>query len=202
MLSRGAGPGGEGIRGRASSRVHNGVMPQFIAPDVRVQASFLDAMKEFVDEGADERSLLLHEMEEYATTWHRPDVFASYVERLNAEPLEETPRIEGWVPNTTLWYVDGDIFLGRLAIRHRLNPFLREVGGHIGYAVRPSARRRGHATAMLAASLPVARRIGIESVLVTCDTDNTPSRKVIEAAGGVLEDERGGKLRFWIRTDG
>jgi predicted acetyltransferase len=176
-------------------------MPQLIAPDVRVHASFLDAMKEFVEEGADERSLLAHEMQRYAATWHRPDVFAGYVDRLNAEPLEETPRIEGWVPNTTLWYVEGDTFLGRLAIRHRLNPFLRELGGHIGYAVRPTARRQGHATAMLTGALPVARRIGIDSVLVTCDTTNTASRKVIEAVGGVLEDQRGGKLRFWIRTD-
>ncbi|QIQ04842.1 GNAT family N-acetyltransferase [Streptomyces liangshanensis] len=175
-------------------------MPQFIAPDVLVHASFLDAMGEFVEEGDGERSLLVHEMERYAGSWHRADVFAGYVERLNAEPLEETPRVEGWVPSTTLWYVEGDTFLGRLAIRHRLNPFLRELGGHIGYAVRPTARRRGYATAMLAGSLPVARRIGIDPVLVTCDTTNTASRKVIEAVGGVLEDQRGGKLRFWIRT--
>ncbi|MFJ2116477.1 GNAT family N-acetyltransferase [Streptomyces sp. NPDC087850] len=139
-------------------------------------------------------------MEEFAATWHRPDVFAVYVDRLNAEPLEETPRIEGWVPCTTLWYVEGDTFLGRLAIRHRLNPFLHELGGHIGYAVRPTARRRGYATAMLTGALPVARGLGIASVLVTCDTTNTASRKVIEAAGGALEDERGGKLRFWIGT--
>ncbi|MFE2941131.1 GNAT family N-acetyltransferase [Streptomyces sp. NPDC059255] len=177
-------------------------MPEFIAPDVRVHASFLDAMKEFVEEDEGERSLLAHEMEQYAGNWHRPDVFAAYCARLNAEPLEETPRIAGWVPSTTLWYVDGDTFLGRLNIRHRLNPYLREIGGHIGYAVRPTARRQGHATAMLLAALPVARALAVDSVLVTCDTTNTPSRKVIEAAGGRLEDERGGKLRFWIRTDG
>ncbi|KIF74410.1 hypothetical protein QR77_11310 [Streptomyces sp. 150FB] len=176
-------------------------MPQLTAPDVRVHASFLVAMKEFVEEDADERSLLAHEMALYADSWHRPEVFAAYVARLRAERLEETPRIEGWVPGTTLWYVEGDAFLGRLAIRHRLNPYLRELGGHIGYAVRPGARRQGHATAMLSASLPVARGLGIESVLVTCDTTNIPSRKVIEAAGGVFEDQRGGKLRFWIRTD-
>ncbi|MEV7089598.1 GNAT family N-acetyltransferase [Streptomyces sp. NPDC093085] len=177
-------------------------MPQFIAPATRVHASFLEAIDEFVEEGAGERSLLLHEMEEYAEVWHRPEVFAEYCAHLNAEPLEETPRIAGWVPSTTLWYVDGDTFLGRLNIRHRLNPFLRELGGHIGYAVRPTARRRGHATAMLRAALPVARGLGIESALVTCDTTNTASRRVIEAAGGKLEDERGGKLRYWIRTDG
>lgn len=75
-----------------------------------------------------------------------------------------------------------------------------EVGGHIGYDVRPTARRRGHATAMLRAALPIARRIGIETVLVTCDLTNTASRKVIESCGGRFEDERGGKLRFWVPT--
>jgi predicted acetyltransferase len=74
------------------------------------------------------------------------------------------------------------------------------VGGHIGYAVRPTARRRGHATAALALMLPVAAERGIDPVLVTCDTDNVGSRRVIEANGGVLEDVRGQKMRYWIRT--
>jgi predicted acetyltransferase len=176
-------------------------MPQLIAPDVRVHASFLAAMKEFVDEGAGERALLAHEMAEFAPTWHEPEVFVAYVAGLHAERLGTSPRSDGWVPATTLWYVDGDTLLGRLSVRHWLSPFLREVGGHIGYAVRPSARRRGHATAMLTQALPVARGLGIDPALVTCDITNTASRKVIETAGGVLEDERAGKLRFWIRTD-
>lgn len=65
--------------------------------------------------------------------------------------------------------------LGRLAIRHRLTLQLREVGGHIGYHVRPSARRYGHATAMGRAALPVARNLGIESALLTCDITNVAS---------------------------
>jgi len=104
------------------------------------------------------------------------------------------------VASTTLWWVDGPEYLGRLAIRLRLTDHRREVGGHIGYDVRPSGRRRGHATAMLRAAPPVARRLGIESALVTCDADNVASRTVIERAGGVLEDQRGVKLRFWVPT--
>jgi predicted acetyltransferase len=53
---------------------------------------------------------------------------------------------------------------------------------------------------MLRDVLPYASALGIERVLVTCDTTNVGSRKVIEANGGEFEDERGGKLRFWIRT--
>jgi predicted acetyltransferase len=91
------------------------------------------------------------------------------------------------------------VYLGRLTIRHRLTTHLRDLCGHIGYDVRPSARRRGHATAMLAAAIPVARGLGIDSVLVTRDHANIASRKVIETNGGVL-DQRGGKLRYWVPT--
>ena len=59
---------------------------------------------------------------------------------------------------------------------------------------------QGHASAMLAASLPVAARLGIDSVLVTCDATNVGSRRVIEANGGVFEDQRAEKLRYWIPT--
>ncbi len=77
---------------------------------------------------------------------------------------------------------------------------MREIGGHIGHDIRPSARRRGHATAMLAAALPVARSLGINPALLTCDENNIASRRVIEANGGVLEDVRGGQLRYWAPT--
>ena len=53
---------------------------------------------------------------------------------------------------------------------------------------------------MLAQALPLAAKLGIDPVLVTCDDDNTASRKVIEANGGVFEDQRGVKLRYWIPT--
>lgn len=156
-------------------------------------------MAEFQAEGrgaAVDNSMIGHEIRACGDSWATPAGFAKYVEHLGAEALEDSPRPAGYVPVTTLWYVDGSTYLGRLAIRHRLTPALLETG----YDVRQSTRRRGHATAMLRAALPVARSLGIESALVTCDTDNVASRKVIEANGGVLEDERKGKLRFWVVT--
>ena len=99
-----------------------------------------------------------------------------------------------------LWWVDGDTFLGRLSIRHRLTRRLLDWGGLIGYDVRPTARRRGHATAMLRAALPWALELGIDPALVTCDDDNVGSIRVIEAAGGELEDVRGVKRRYWVPT--
>lgn len=178
-------------------------MPRLILPTTGVRASFLDAMAEFRLEGRGgptDETVMGREAREQSENWLSHDGFALYVDELHAEALEETPRAEGWVPATTLWYVEGSTFLGRLAIRHRLTPHLLVAGGHIGYDIRPSARRRGHATAMLRDALPIANALAIDPALITCDTDNIASRKVIEANGGVFEDERGDKLRFWVTT--
>ncbi|WP_239567691.1 GNAT family N-acetyltransferase [Streptomyces sp. G44] len=176
-------------------------MPELAPPTGLVHHSYIAAMEEFRAEGRggpDDDTTLGATLGEYGEKWHDPAVFERYVAEVTAA---EHPAGRLGVPVTTLWYLDGGDYLGRIAIRHTIGTrFLREYGGHIGYDVRPTARRRGHATAMLRGCLPYAARLGLESVLVTCDTDNTGSRKVIEASGGVFEDERGGKLRYWIRT--
>ncbi|MBM7516622.1 GNAT family N-acetyltransferase [Nocardioides nitrophenolicus] len=122
--------------------------------------------------------------------------------------LTSTADLDGTrVPSTYFWIADGaggpdDDLVGFLHLRHLLNDWLLEEGGHIGYSVRPSARRRGHAGRALALGVRAAAGLGIERVLVTCDVDNEASRRTIENGGGVLEDERRGKLRFWIATAG
>lgn len=176
-------------------------MAELVPPTTRVRESFLAAMAEFQAEGRgapDDHTMIGYEIREFGPTW-RTD-FAGYLRWLNDQALEESPRPDGFVPQTTLWWVDGTEYLGRLSIRHRLTPALRELGGHIGYDVRPSARRRGHATAMLRAALPVAHRLGIDRALVTCDADNMASRKVIERNGGILDREHAGHLYFWVPT--
>ncbi|TDC80334.1 GNAT family N-acetyltransferase [Streptomyces hainanensis] len=176
-------------------------MPELVRPTTDVRHSYLEAVAEFRAEGRgtpDDESMLGRDIRTYGRHWHEPAGFAAYAAALAADAEDDTPRPAGFVPSTTLWYVEGDTFLGRVSIRHRLTRRLLDWGGLVGYDVRPTARRRGHATAMLRAALPVARRIGHESVLVTCDHDNVGSRRVIEANGGVFEDRRGGKLRYWI----
>lgn len=110
------------------------------------------------------------------------------------------PRPAGWVPTTYLWGVEDGSFVGGMNVRHILTDGLLEVGGHIGYGVRRGARGHGVATAMLRRVLPIARGVGIDPVLVTCDLDNVASRRTIERNGGVLEDVRGDKRRYWIST--
>lgn len=128
------------------------------------------------------------------------DELESWMERLIADARDGSPRPEGFVPATNLWWVDDTRYLGRVQIRHRLNPWLRDFGGHIGYYVVASARRRGHATAMLAAALPVASTLGLECALLTCDPTNVASRRTIEANGGLFADQRGPRLRYWVPT--
>ena len=89
---------------------------------------------------------------------------------------------------------------GRVSIRHRLNDALRCEGGHLGYAVRPSARRRGIATDLMRAGLEELAGVGVAQALVTCDADNGPSARIIEAAGGVLESPPDHKRRYLVPT--
>jgi predicted acetyltransferase len=107
-------------------------------------------------------------------------------------------RTRWGVPSTVFWYVSGEYYLGTLVVRHRLTPELAEAGGHIGYHVVAPWRRQGHATQMLAAGLVECRRLGIDHVLLTCDADNEPSRRVILSNGGVPDGRMRGEDRFWI----
>ena len=92
------------------------------------------------------------------------------------------------MPCDFFWITEGDQVLGFIAFRHELNDFLRRVGGHIGYSVRPTRRRGGIVKAALRLVLDIARAQGLEKVMLTCDDDNPGSYRTIEGAGGELQD--------------
>jgi predicted acetyltransferase len=108
------------------------------------------------------------------------------------------------VPSSLLMADVGGEIVGRTSIRYALNDFLAREGGHIGYGVVASHRRRGYATEILRQSLVIARAEGLERVLVTCDDDNVGSAAVIERCRGVFESlvdsSEGGPpmRRYWI----
>ncbi len=110
----------------------------------------------------------------------------------------------GRVPATFLVAEVAGQIVGRISIRHELNDFLRQEGGHIGYAVLPAHRGRGYATEMLRQGLVIASSLGVEQVLVTCDDDNVASSRVIERCGGKLDSTAMGRdgstliRRYWI----
>lgn len=138
---------------------------------------------------------------EYLLGYTKNLPWAEYVEVLHEESLGRNLK-EGHVPATFLMAESEGILVGRASIRHELNDFLFDYGGHIGYGVRPSYRRQGFATEILRQSLTYLRGLGVSEVLITCDEDNVGSAKVIESQGGILENtvEFEGilKRRYWI----
>ena len=110
----------------------------------------------------------------------------------------------GLVPDSTFFCLDveQDLFVGAVNIRHYLNEGLLLNGGHIGDGVRPSQRRKGIATQMIALALDECRKLGIYRVLMVCDKENTGSAKSIQRNGGVLENEvivdGVTEQRYWI----
>jgi len=95
-----------------------------------------------------------------------------------------------------------DELLGAIQIRHDLNEYLLNYGGHIGYGVRPSKRQQGYAKRMLKLGLLRCKDLGLKKVLVTCNEENFKSEKTIIANGGVYEnmqhDGQYNKKRYWI----
>jgi predicted acetyltransferase len=122
------------------------------------------------------------------------------------EKLEKSTKglIEDKVPAHNLFAYDENTLIGFISIRHYLNEDLYQVGGHIGYMVRPSKRNKGYAKKMLKLALHYAKdNIGLNKVLITCSIHNIASEKTILANGGIYEDTRDHKIyglskRFWI----
>ena len=93
--------------------------------------------------------------------------------------------------------------VGIIDLRHHINhPILSVWGGHMGYSVRPSERRKGYAKEMLRQNLKNCKNRGLKKVLITCDYDNVASVKTIIANGGVFEKEicvEDNRInRYWI----
>lgn len=173
---------------------------ELVQPSTEYKSSFIEAVKEFQNDTD----------YTHRNKWYRkltiPELetdFGSFVEReLSHARGENIP--EGYVPCTEYWLVDGKEFIGRVSVRHRLNDKLLNIGGHIGYDIRPTKRGQGHGNKILELALQKAKELGIERVLITSDIRNVASRKIIEKNGGILENqvpnpEMGfDALRFWI----
>lgn len=158
-------------------------MPELVLPTPTVRNSFL----------AGERAACAEDG--YSASWLESAEadFASFA-------TERRATRQRWgVPAIERWYVSGNIYYGTTVIRLQLTPQLRHDGGHIGYHVVPSFRRRGHATAMLAAACALCRQRGMRELLLTCDESNIASRRVIEANHGTLRDVTDDVCHYWIR---
>ena len=108
----------------------------------------------------------------------------------------------GFVTAHTFFALDNDKIVGIINCRRELNDYLFNLGGHIGYSVRKSERRKGYAKKMLNYTSRFLFSLGLDKILITCDKNNTPSKHTIESCGGILEneviDESRTTLRYWI----
>ena len=128
--------------------------------------------------------------------------------RITMRQAQSESLPDGWVPQTTFWILEDGKAAGLVRMRHRLNDNLKIKGGHIGYYVRPSARRRGVASAALGLALQEIARLGIHEVMPTTNPDNFGSIRVIEENGGALTaqvtdpDEGSTINQYWISLSG
>jgi predicted acetyltransferase len=181
-------------------------------PHVRFHRSFLAAADEFDAAGESAHDGIVNwpaEGDFPGVVFTRealedPAEFERLVANRVGDADEASPRPPGWTTATYWWMEDPerpDEYVGSISLRHHIDhPLLSTVGGHVGYGVRPSARRRGFASDALRQVVPLAAVRGIERLLVTCDLDNVASARTIEANGGHFEGELGGKRRYWIDT--
>ena len=170
-------------------------MLRLVEPAPAHRAAFLEAVSE------------MHATGEWDIT---PEAMAARFDDLLRElaaakdPAAAPPDV---LPCEDFWLFAGDVWVGLLTLRLQINQQFLRSGGHIGYIIRPSWRRRGYATAILRLGLEQARARGLPRVLLTCAETNIASRKVIEANGGRLEnvlvvDERSAPVRrYWIDLD-
>ncbi|PKR83765.1 GNAT family N-acetyltransferase [Heyndrickxia camelliae] len=167
---------------------------RLVRPTTRLRKEYLSFYQEWLDSGED--------MVPWVISKDPSDFEAMVRSLLDAEKGENIP--ENWVPDSTYWLVHEDSrVIGAVNIRHSLTEKLLNTGGHIGYGIRSSERRKGYATKLLALSLEKAKELGISKVLVTCDESNIGSAKTIINNGGVEDDrfvEEDGNVvrRFWI----
>lgn len=170
-----------------------------VRPREEYLQSYLEACCEFKEHGVFFSS---HDPEQF-DSW-KSTIFWKY-----ERDREGIGLLEGYVPSSTFWLVRDGAFLGVGNIRHQLTPALERFGGHIGYAIRPSAWNQGYGTTLLALLLQEAFTLGIELALVTCDDDNVGSYRVMEKNGGIYQDTIQNTIlgqprltrRYWLSTE-
>ncbi|MDR1687547.1 MAG: GNAT family N-acetyltransferase, partial [Clostridiales bacterium] len=123
--------------------------------------------------------------------------YALWLEKVRSD-LDIANTLPGKAAAYTYFYLREDDMkiIGMVNIRLELTDFLRKEGGHIGYSIRPTERGKGYGTKMLREVLKIFGRIGINSIIVTCDKKNIASAGVIKNCGGVLDSE------FYSKTYG
>jgi predicted acetyltransferase len=170
---------------------------KLVRPSVEYKESFLEALKEFQ----------LEDKYTYLTPSELSDNFEEFVNILCTERGYPHQPYQDWVepvPETVLWLVKDNEYMGTVDIRHRLNWHLEKWGGHIHFIIRPSKRGKGFGKKLLLKAIPFANYLGIENALLTIDPHNEVAIKVVESCGAVFKDETKAtnefptRKRYWL----
>ena len=164
---------------------------KFVFPNEKYEHKAVAYVQEFIEDGSDTNGA------GGLNRYLKESTYADWLAKIrNDMDLANIP--EGKAPALTYFYVrestdvniGSDEIIGMINIRLALTTdFLREQGGHIGYSIRPTQRRKGYATRMLREALAFCRAIGLRDFVITCNKSNPASAGVIKNCGGVLEAE-------------
>ena len=187
-------------------------MSDLLTPSEDYRTSFLEGATEFLAEKRLDSTYAVYLGYDLKKLERRFDQFLRDLTALN----HPRPIDNGWYVARVLWLIDGGQYIGQASVRPELcTDYLITYGGHIGYSIRPSQRRRGYGKKILDLALDVSREMGLKRVLITCDSDNVASRKIIEHNDGTYESSMKmtgrafraegrkptrevSKLRYWI----
>lgn len=155
---------------------------KLVKPAIEHKESFLEALKEF------------HEEDRYRflDAGTLDNDFEDFIQKLHDGKRHLHKPYDDWVepvPETVLWFVKEDKFIGTFNIRHRLNWHLEKWGGHVNFVIRPSMRGKGFGKKILQKGMPFVCYMGIDRALLTIAPNNHAAIRIVEHCGGVFEDE-------------
>lgn len=154
---------------------------KLVTPSIKYKESYIQMVKECSEQ---DKVLIPFILAEDYTD------FVSMIDRLAAYARgEQMPS--GYVAHSTFWLIDdNELVIGCSNLRHGLTDALLEMGGHIGYGIKPSERKKGYAKRILALTLEKAKAQGIDNALLTVNKTNLGSVKAIQFNNGALETEK------------
>lgn len=162
-------------------------MPKLEFPNINFMPSYISALREGYRIGIQK----VKTEEQISAIEQDPQAFLDDFFAIKTDPVTYADgSVHARLTQTKFWFMDGNEFLGEIVIRHHLNEKTETVGGHIGYGTRPSVQGQGVATNMLKDALQFCKNdLSLDKVLISVNDTNTPSIKVIEKNGGILENK-------------